>query len=44
MFRSEEMHLCQLFVQPEAAYAIVAELGEIGCIQFRDVNNVLSFI
>ncbi|XP_065355709.1 V-type proton ATPase 116 kDa subunit a 1 [Calliphora vicina] len=39
MFRSEEMALCQMFIQPEAAYASVAELGERGCVQFRDLNT-----
>ncbi|XP_066992343.2 V-type proton ATPase 116 kDa subunit a 1 isoform X2 [Anabrus simplex] len=44
MFRSEEMALCQLFIQPEAAYPSVAELGEAGCVQFRDLNvNVNAF-
>lgn len=38
MFRSEEMALCQLFIQPEAAYTSVSELGETGTVQFRDVN------
>lgn len=38
MFRSEEMSLCQLFLQPEAAYSVVAELGEVGVAQFRDVS------
>lgn len=38
MFRSEKMSLCQLFIQPEAAYQSVAELGEIGIAQFRDVS------
>lgn len=42
MFRSEEMTLCQLFIQPEAAYNSVAELGEIGIAQFRDVSNSLG--
>ncbi|XP_061397032.1 V-type proton ATPase 116 kDa subunit a 1-like [Musca vetustissima] len=42
MFRSEEMALCQLFIQPEAAYASVAELGELGCVQFRDLNGEVS--
>lgn len=37
LFRSEEMSLCQLFLQTEAAYACVAELGELGLVQFRDV-------
>lgn len=39
MFRSEEMVLTQLFVQPEAAYHVVSELGEVGCVQFRDLNE-----
>lgn len=38
MFRSEEMTLCQLFLQSEAAYAVVSELGELGMVQFRDLN------
>ena len=38
LFRSEEMALCQLFLQSEAAYACVAELGELGLVQFRDLN------
>jgi hypothetical protein len=38
-FRSEKMCLCQLFIQPEAAYSSVAELGEAGSVQFRDVSN-----
>ncbi|KAJ8727732.1 hypothetical protein PYW07_001851 [Mythimna separata] len=37
MFRSEEMVLCQLFVQPEAAYVSMYELGEAGIAQFRDL-------
>lgn len=38
MFRSEEMALCQMFIQPEAAYTSVSELGETGAVQFRDVG------
>lgn len=38
MFRSEEMALCQLFIQPEAAYTSISELGELGTVQFRDVR------
>lgn len=46
MFRSEEMVLCQLFVQPEAAYVSMYELGEAGIAQFRDVSIyvVLMFL
>lgn len=44
LFRSEEMTLCQLFLQSEAAYACVSELGELGLVQFRDVSmNVTIF-
>ncbi|PVD38770.1 hypothetical protein C0Q70_01393 [Pomacea canaliculata] len=44
IFRSEEMALCQLFLQSEAAYACVSELGEIGIVQFKDLNpNVNAF-
>ncbi|XP_062121709.1 V-type proton ATPase 116 kDa subunit a 1 [Drosophila sulfurigaster albostrigata] len=39
MFRSEQMALCQMFIQPEAAYTSVSELGETGCVQFRDLNS-----
>ncbi|KAM9388409.1 V-type proton ATPase 116 kDa subunit a 4 [Phaethornis superciliosus] len=43
-FRSEEMRLMQMFLQVEAAYCCVAELGELGLVQFRDLNaNVNSF-
>ncbi|XP_037573326.1 V-type proton ATPase 116 kDa subunit a 1 isoform X3 [Dermacentor silvarum] len=38
LFRSEEMTLCQLFLQSEAAYGCVSELGELGLVQFRDLN------
>jgi hypothetical protein len=38
LFRSEEMALCQLFLQSEAAYSCVSELGELGLVQFRDLN------
>uniref|UniRef100_A0A183CBN4 V-type proton ATPase subunit a n=1 Tax=Globodera pallida TaxID=36090 RepID=A0A183CBN4_GLOPA len=40
--RSEEMCLAQLFLQKEAAYACVAELGELGLVQFRDLNEKVS--
>jgi hypothetical protein len=33
------MTLCQLFLQSEAAYACVSELGELGLVQFRDVSK-----
>ncbi|XP_017792511.1 PREDICTED: V-type proton ATPase 116 kDa subunit a [Habropoda laboriosa] len=43
MFRSEEMALCQLFIQPEAAYLSVSELGETGTVQFRDLNQDVNY-
>ena len=36
------MTLCQLFLQAEAAYACVSELGELGLVQFRDVRDFLG--
>lgn len=33
------MALCQMFIQPEAAYTSVSELGETGTVQFRDVSE-----
>lgn len=42
LFRSEEMTLAQLFLQSEAAYCCVSELGELGMVQFRDVSLSLS--
>ena len=43
LLRSEEMTLCQMFLQSEAAYACVSELGEIGLVQFRDVSEIFFF-
>ncbi|CAK8673710.1 unnamed protein product [Clavelina lepadiformis] len=44
LFRSEEMCLTQLYLQSEAAFACVSELGELGLAQFRDLNpNVNAF-
>uniref|UniRef100_T1K0I1 V-type proton ATPase subunit a n=1 Tax=Tetranychus urticae TaxID=32264 RepID=T1K0I1_TETUR len=42
LLRSEEMSLCQLFLQSEASYLCVAELGELGLVQFRDVRPLLN--
>ncbi|KAF5299268.1 hypothetical protein FQA39_LY02441 [Lamprigera yunnana] len=39
IFRSEKMVLAQLFIQPEAAYYTVSELGEAGIVQFKDSNE-----
>ncbi|XP_030041457.1 LOW QUALITY PROTEIN: V-type proton ATPase 116 kDa subunit a 3 [Microcaecilia unicolor] len=44
MFRSEEVCLAQLFLQAGAAYDCVSELGELGLVEFRDLNpNVNAF-
>ncbi|CAB1325325.1 unnamed protein product [Coregonus sp. 'balchen'] len=44
MFRSEEVCLVQIFLQSGSAYNCVSELGELGLVEFRDLNpNVNSF-
>ncbi|XP_075889133.1 T cell immune regulator 1, ATPase H+ transporting V0 subunit a3b [Nelusetta ayraudi] len=43
-FRSEEVCLVQLFLQSGSAYNCVSELGELGLVEFRDLNpNVNAF-
>lgn len=42
IFRSEPMSLCQLFIQHEAAYLSLSELGEQGAVQFRDVSESIN--
>ena len=42
LFRSEEMCLTQLFLQSDAAYSCISELGELGLVQFRDLNADVS--
>uniref|UniRef100_A0AAY4AJ83 V-type proton ATPase subunit a n=1 Tax=Denticeps clupeoides TaxID=299321 RepID=A0AAY4AJ83_9TELE len=37
-FRSEEMCLVQLFFQTESAHHCINELGNLGLVQFRDLN------
>jgi hypothetical protein len=39
LFRSEEMSLTQMFIPSEVAHTCVAELGELGKVQFRDVSK-----
>ena len=39
IFRSEKMSLYQLFLQNESAYRCISELGELGCVEFRDVST-----
>lgn len=36
---SEQMSLVQLFVPTEVAHDTVAELGELGNVQFKDVSH-----
>uniref|UniRef100_A0A673KJY5 V-type proton ATPase subunit a n=1 Tax=Sinocyclocheilus rhinocerous TaxID=307959 RepID=A0A673KJY5_9TELE len=44
LFRSEEMCLAQLFLQSGSAYDCISELGELGLVEFRDLNpSVNSF-
>ncbi|KAK6315866.1 hypothetical protein J4Q44_G00133900 [Coregonus suidteri] len=44
VFRSEEMCLAQLFLQSGSAYDCISELGEMGLVEFRDLNpSVNSF-
>ncbi|XP_069784005.1 V-type proton ATPase 116 kDa subunit a 1-like [Narcine bancroftii] len=44
IFRSEEMCLVQLFFQTETAYCSVNQLGELGLVQFRDLNpGIITF-
>jgi len=42
IFRSEEMTLCQLFLSSEGAYNCVSEIGELGLVQFRDLNPAVN--
>ncbi|KAI1711972.1 v-type ATPase subunit family domain-containing protein [Ditylenchus destructor] len=45
LYRSEEMSLCQLFLQTDSAFNSVAELGDLGLCQFRDLNpGVTSYM
>ncbi len=39
LFRGEEMTLCQIYFQAEAVYSCIAQLGELGIVQFRDVRK-----
>ncbi|XP_069836879.1 V-type proton ATPase 116 kDa subunit a 3 isoform X2 [Dendropsophus ebraccatus] len=44
LFRGEEMCLAQLFLQAGSEYQCVSELGELGLVEFRDLNqNVNAF-
>ncbi|KAF4074169.1 hypothetical protein AMELA_G00236380 [Ameiurus melas] len=38
LFRGEELCLAQLFLQSGSAYECISELGELGLVEFRDLN------
>ncbi|XP_071361549.1 V-type proton ATPase 116 kDa subunit a 3 [Trachinotus anak] len=42
LLRSEEVCLVQIFLQSGSAYNCVSELGELGLLQFRDLNPHLN--
>uniref|UniRef100_A0A3Q2FJY5 V-type proton ATPase subunit a n=1 Tax=Cyprinodon variegatus TaxID=28743 RepID=A0A3Q2FJY5_CYPVA len=42
VFRSEEMCLAQLFLQSGSEYDCISELGEMGLVEFRDLNPSVS--
>ncbi|KAF9239686.1 V-type ATPase, V0 complex, 116kDa subunit family [Melanogaster broomeanus] len=42
LFRSEQMSLVQLFIPTEVAHDTVAELGELGNVQFKDLNPTIN--
>ncbi|XP_075401377.1 V-type proton ATPase 116 kDa subunit a 3 [Tenrec ecaudatus] len=42
MFRGEEVVLTQLFLPTAAAYTCVSQLGELGLVEFRDLNASVS--
>ncbi|KAF7665525.1 hypothetical protein LDENG_00140260 [Lucifuga dentata] len=42
LLRSEEMCLAQLFLQSGSAYDCISELGELGLVEFRDLNPTVN--
>ena len=38
LWRSQDMVLLQLHMQREAAHDTIFKLGQLGCVQFRDMN------
>lgn len=43
IFRSATMQRYQFFLQNDAAYDCMSMLGDLGCIQFKDVSNVTFY-
>ncbi|CAD5116185.1 unnamed protein product [Dimorphilus gyrociliatus] len=39
VFRSADMTLCQLYMPSESAYEITSQLGELGIVEFVDLNS-----
>lgn len=39
MLRSDRMTFCEMYLQPEAAYEILSQLGEMSCVEFLDVSD-----
>ncbi|XP_022832864.1 V-type proton ATPase 116 kDa subunit a-like [Spodoptera litura] len=37
MLRSDPMTLCGMYLQPEVAFEVLSQLGELGCVQFIDM-------
>ena len=42
LFRSEDMCLVSMILNAESSYHCVAELGELGLVHFRDLNEDVS--
>jgi len=42
LFRSKEIHLVHIYLQLDAAHDTVDELGQLGLVQFRDLNPDVS--
>ena len=43
LYRSEQMCLTQLYLQSEAAFLCISELGELGLVQFNDVSFFMLY-
>lgn len=43
MLRSDKMSLCEMYLQPDTAFDIISQLGELGCVEFTDVSSCWMF-